>query len=405
MYKVTVGGKTMVGNNEDSWGQDSRIWFEPGVDGKFGVVNVGYARKQPNPDGAMNEYGLVFDGFTMAHKPNMPERHTNKSDFSYDHIKVIMQRCKTVDEVHTYLEKMNLHVLNGSILFNGGMLLFVDKSGKYLVVEATKMSLGDDDNFLLANFSYADTKDLSTIKMERYRKGVNFINNKPLDTSVNFCKALSDTMSVSRAKACDGTLYTSVYNLDKGLIHLYFFHDYTQSITLNLKEELAKGEHTYSFTELFPNNKNYQRFIDYKTPTNSKAIIVFLIASGLLFAFSTLCFLRSFLMSKMGNYKYLKLLLSLLSASFTVYLYVLLRNDSIYYFPAPYTSGQPALIATTAYLPLVLLLVIIPLVVLMVIVLKHKQWHGFTRFLFALNNLAYFVLLTLFAYWQLFIVF
>ncbi len=82
MYKITANGKTMVGNNEDSWGRDAKIWFERGTKDKFGVVCVGYARKQ-HPDGGMNEYGLTFDAFTMPHKSNFPEKDPNKQDFVY----------------------------------------------------------------------------------------------------------------------------------------------------------------------------------------------------------------------------------------------------------------------------------------------------------------------------------
>ncbi|MFN2457290.1 MAG: hypothetical protein ABR502_03715 [Chitinophagaceae bacterium] len=33
MYKLTVNGKTIVDNNEDSWRLTSRIWFEKGTNG------------------------------------------------------------------------------------------------------------------------------------------------------------------------------------------------------------------------------------------------------------------------------------------------------------------------------------------------------------------------------------
>jgi len=405
MYKVTANGKTMVGNNEDSWGRDPRIWFEQGTNGKFGVVCVGYARKQPHPDGAMNEYGLAFDAFTMYHKSNIPEKDPNKKDFAYAQIKTIMQQCKTVDEVYAFLEKLNLHVLNGSPIFNGGMLLFVDKTGKYLVVEASKMTFGNDDKFALANFSICDTKDLSTIKMERYRKGITFLNNKKLDTSLAFCTALSDTMSVNRPKVGDGTLYTNIYDLNEGLIHLYFFHDYSKHISFNLKEELAKGDHSYDFTELFPDNKNYQKFFDYKTPQNSKAIFIFIVACGLLFFFSAVFFLISFFRALNTNYKYLKLGISALSIALCVYAYVLLRNEGIFYFHSPYDDGISLMVLLTSYLPFVLLISIIPLLIIMVKIFRQKKWNGFVKWLLAANNVAYMILIGLFAYWKLFDIF
>ncbi|MFI5220411.1 MAG: linear amide C-N hydrolase [Bacteroidia bacterium] len=404
MYKVTINGKTMVGNNEDSWGRDARIWFEQGTNEKFGVVCMGYARKQ-HSDGAMNEYGLVFDAFSMPYKPNIPERDPNKKDFAYSHIKTIMQQCKTVDEVYAFLKELNLHVLNGSIIFYGGMLLFVDKTGKYLVVEASKMTFGNDDKFALANFSIADTKDLSTIKTERYCKGVAFLNNKKLDTSLSFCTALSDTMSVNRAKVGDGTLYTSIYDLEEGLIHLYFFHDFSKRVTFNLKEELTKGDHSYAFVELFPDNHTFKKFLDYKTPQNSKTIFAFVVTCGLLFFFSFVFFLINFFRSSNSNYRYLKLGLSALSIALCVYAYVLLRNEGIYYFPSPYNDGHSFIVAMTSYLPFVLLIAIIPLLDVLVKIFRQKNWNWFAKYLFATNSFAFIILIGLFVYWKLFDIF
>jgi len=402
MYKVTADGRTIVGNNEDSWGRDARIWFEPGTKDKFGVVCVGYARKQPHPDGAVNEYGLVFDAFTMPHKTNIPGRDPNKNDFAYAQIKAIMQQCKTVDEVHLFLKDLNLHVLNGSILFNGGMLLFVDSTGKYLVVEASKMTFGSDDKFALANFSIADTKDLSTVKTERYRKGVSFLNNKKLESGLPFCTALSDTMSVNRAKVGDGTLYTSIYDLDEGLIHLYFFHDFSKRVTFNIKEELAKGEHSYDFAALFPENEKFKKFLNYKTPQNSKPLFIFLVCCGFLFFFSSVFYLVRFSRKSKTNYRYLNLVLFILSLALGVYMYVLLRNEGIYYFPSPYSNGKSIVVAITSYLPFVLVISLLPLLVLWLKILRQKKWEWLGKYLFLMNNIAYIILTGLFFYWKLF---
>lgn len=404
MYKLTVQGKTMVGNNEDSWGQDARIWFEKATKDKFGAIYVGYARKVL-PDGGMNEYGLTFDAFTMPHKRNMPEKDPNKKDFGYAHMKVVMQQCKTVDEVYNFLSKLNLHVLNGSPIFNGGMFLFVDKTGRYLVVEAEQLIFGNDDKFLLANFSFADTKDVSTIKMERYCNGVTFLKNKELDTNLSFCEALSDTMSVNRAKVGDGTLYTTIYDLKEGLTHIYFYHDFTKSITFDLKEELAKGNHEFALAELFPGNKNFEKFLNYKTPQNSQGIFIFIITSGLLFFFSALYFVVNFIKTSNPNDKFLKLALAFLSSAFCVYTFILIRNQGIFYFPSPYEDGSSIIISMSSYLPFVLLLSIIPLFVYLIHIFRQKRWNGFSKWLFLTNDIVYTILIGLFFYWQLFDIF
>jgi len=66
MFKLTLLGKTMVGNNEDYWIPNTRIWFEQGKNGECGAAYVGYDNFFPQ--GGMNQAGLVFDGFSEDYK-------------------------------------------------------------------------------------------------------------------------------------------------------------------------------------------------------------------------------------------------------------------------------------------------------------------------------------------------
>ena len=56
----------MVGNNEDYWIPNTRIWFEQGKNGECGAAYVGYDNFFPQ--GGMNQAGLVFDGFSEDYK-------------------------------------------------------------------------------------------------------------------------------------------------------------------------------------------------------------------------------------------------------------------------------------------------------------------------------------------------
>lgn len=410
MYKITIDGKTIVGNNEDSWRTTSKIWFEEKSSDKFGVAYVGYSEK-PHPDGAINEFGLVFDAFTARHKKNVPPKDQNKKDFSYLKLKTIMQECKTVDEVYLYLEKLNLTILNGSPLFYGSMLLFIDKSGKYLVVEADKMTFGNESEFVLSNFSVADTKDISTVKIKRYWNGVNFLKNNQADTTLSFCTRLADTMSVNRKKIGDGTLYTTIYDLKNGIIYTYFFHDFTKVVTFNLTEELNKGNHSYIFSDLFPENKGYIDFVNYKTPQNSDLILWTLIISCILFLISSLYFIIVFLKSIFKNgvkkpaYNNLKLGLALLLPILSYYSLVLIKNQAIFYFPSPYSDDGSSFANPTSYLPIILLTLIIPLVIINFRVFKLDSWSHFSKWLFVANNFMFTILLGIYGYWDLFNVF
>ena len=89
-----------------------------------------------------------------------------------------------------------------------------------------------------------------------------------LDTSLNFCMAMSDTMHVCRNRNGDGTLLTSIWDSQKGLVNLYFYHSYDSTVQFSLSEELVKGDHMISLPTLFPENPEFERLVKYKTPFN-----------------------------------------------------------------------------------------------------------------------------------------
>ena len=63
MFKITKNKSTFVGNNEDWWSPMTQIWFEPKQNTKYGYMAVEFHNKFAQ--GAINEGGLMFDGFSM----------------------------------------------------------------------------------------------------------------------------------------------------------------------------------------------------------------------------------------------------------------------------------------------------------------------------------------------------
>lgn len=133
MYKITKNGKTIVGNNEDWISPNSQFWFEPATNHRFGVMYMGLLNNFAQ--GGINEAGLVFDGFA---NPELAVHNTKgKADiYIGTAIKHIMQGMQTVKEVKTYLSTVNLSALSSS------QIVFVDKTGAYLIVEGDELILG-----------------------------------------------------------------------------------------------------------------------------------------------------------------------------------------------------------------------------------------------------------------------
>lgn len=384
MYKITMFGKTFVGNNEDYWNPNTRIWFEKGKMAEYGSMFVGFDNLFAQ--GGMNEKGLAVDGFSV--KSRVVQKNSNKLQF-YDNImKDALKKCQNTNEVFTMLSKYDLSPLNGS------MLLFIDKEGCYLVVEADTMIKGKEDKYLLSNFCPSKTPNLNSVKIPFYQNGRKMLDAKA-DTNINYLKSLSDTLHQDW-KGMGGTLYTTIYDINNGIIYLYLYHDYNHQANFNLKDELAKGDHVLEMASLFPLNAEYEKLRGYKTLFNSNTLLSFFIFLVMLFSFSSMFFLVSFFRNKKHtpetNKKYSKVKLLLFAVNILLLYYVvtLVRNEIIFYFPLRYIAS---------YIPFLMVLLILPLYRWNLRVFKDHSWNNFSKYLFALNNLAYLLLTILFSYW------
>jgi len=240
MFKITEDGKTVVGNNEDWSSPHTRIWFEVGKEDDFGVAYVGFS--DLNPQGAFNEAGLAYDIFAMHYEEITEGKDKKPQPDKF--LKTIMRTSATVEEVK---EKLEAHYLEG---FEQVMLLYIDKSGKYLVQERDVLTMGDDAKYVLSNFSPATFTDTSKVELPHFQKGRKLLEqNASLD--IDYCESLLDALH-QEVPFWGGTQYSTLYALSSGKIDLYYFHDYERSVQLDLHEELAKGDHVLNIPDMFP---------------------------------------------------------------------------------------------------------------------------------------------------------
>ncbi|WP_343631646.1 hypothetical protein [Fluviicola sp.] len=249
VYKITVNNKTFVGNNEDYWDPNTRMWFEKGQHGSFGNMYVGFDNFYPQ--GGMNEKGLVFDGFSVDTRTMKP----NPSKLSPDDnlLKHIMQTCRTVDEVYMVVGKYDL-----TTMLSSGMWIFIDPSGNYLVVEGDALTMGKESNYLLSNFCPSKTPNLNLVDIPFYQNGRKMME-AGVDTTLSYLSSLSAILHQSFPYDLGGTQYTTIYDLDQRVIHLYYYHDYSKSVTINLVEELNKPDAMVIIPDLFPENLSGQK--------------------------------------------------------------------------------------------------------------------------------------------------
>ena len=62
------------------------------------------------------------------------------------------------------------------------------------------------------------------------------------------------------------TLYSNIYDLKEGVVHLYYLHDFENEVMFDLKEELKKGRHYYILPNLFGKDQKYDELFHCDLP-------------------------------------------------------------------------------------------------------------------------------------------
>ncbi len=401
-YKITIGNRTFFGSNHDAWFTTPHIWFETATFDKYGAAFTGARFDGENgyaPQSGMNEMGLAFERLASFHpkQESFANRKTISNPTKY--LKDILHSCKTVEEVQKYISKYD------HSHFIEDVFIYVDKSGAYLIVEPYKLTIGNEQTYVISNFCPSITPEQNANKLDRYRNGVAFLKNG-IDTTLEFSTALSDKMHVCRKKIGDGTLLSSIWDLNIGTVNLYFYHNYKTTVQFNLSEELKKGDHIIAIETLFPHNPEFEKLRNFKTPKDSILIGVFIVASGGFFLLTSIFFLILYFRKRESmKYSYVQLLLFPLGLILFYYMYVLSGPVTVFYFPAPYKHPTNFFISLTSYIPFLLLLLILPFSIINYRIIKEKYWSLIAKWLFTLNNLIYIILIGLFVYWKFYDIF
>jgi hypothetical protein len=131
--------------------------------------------------------------------------------------------------------------------------LYGDRSGNSVIIDGDTILRKQGTFQLATNFRLVDNPNPPYPQgEERYGKVFNMLAQADHFTVDLFEQALD----VAHAEGDYPTLYSQVYELKPGKIHLYQYHDFQHEVVLDLADELAKGPHTVMISSLFPRNND-----------------------------------------------------------------------------------------------------------------------------------------------------
>lgn len=251
-FLVVGSDRVLFGNNEDYLNPNTQVRFVPAKEGRHGVMYLGF--DDGFPQGGMNDAGLAFDGFATESRPM--SKQGGKTPVDGNPIVEAMETCSTVDEVSNLLETIDLRPL-----LTNAMLFFADASGDSIIIEGDQfLRKGKEEDFQVITNFYQSAHEDDLAQCPRYAAAVRTLEARK-ETSEEVCtRALSAAAQRGNRVA---TLYSNVFDLKARTAKLYLFHDYGTPVTLNLEEELAKGERTLRLPDLFPPNARFEAYVAY----------------------------------------------------------------------------------------------------------------------------------------------
>lgn len=264
-FKVTENGHTLIGCNEDAWSINAQVRFEQGHDGAYGAIYFGHFNGSPMRDMThqigMNEAGLVVDGLSVQRGP-FKQRPGARWVSASDAMLHAMCTCATVHDVAAYARTVQVGLV-------GSMLFFCDRSGGYLVIEPDTMFLGHDPWYAVGNWRMSSCSDPNSIPVPRLQAGRALLAEDS-DASVESATRVLESMKACRSKMGEGTLFSALFDPALGQAHLYFYHDFHERVTFDLKQELAKGDRTIDMASLFGARPEYDVLKRHVTPFHKR---------------------------------------------------------------------------------------------------------------------------------------
>jgi tetratricopeptide (TPR) repeat protein len=248
IFTASFGNTVLFGNNEDYINPSTYYWVSPSTAYSYGGVYFGF--DDLVPQGGINEKGLSFDynGLQEAalnSHPGLPPLRGNPGF-------VILRECTTVEEAIAMAKR---YTWGTSMRYQ---MHLADATGDAVVISAgldgelafERKEKGDgflvSTNFNLAHYPKDRRRGLCT----RYDTAVAMLEMIEDDVTVEYAASILDAVHAEGASV--NTLYSNVFDLKKGIIYLYYWHQFDEVITLSVREELAKNTSPTQIKDLFP---------------------------------------------------------------------------------------------------------------------------------------------------------
>lgn len=251
IFNASKGGRVLAGNNEDLASTNSKVWFIPAAEGKYGYFLIGFT--DYGTQGGMNDQGLFYDWNALKFSQMKPSPD-KKSPKGVRLMPKIMEECATVQDVLDLFDQFDLG------FWGNYQLHLADRKGDSAVIGADKngelfVARKEKDYFVSTNFNLANPEfGAFSYPCTRYNIATEMLESMK-ELTVDLFRSI---LSAAHQEAASPTTYSNICDLTSGDIYVYNFHNFEEVVKFNLEEELKKGKHDYDFSSLFSRKTHAQ---------------------------------------------------------------------------------------------------------------------------------------------------
>ncbi len=238
-------GQVFAAGNEDDYLSTlyARVWFNPPTNGHYGMVSFGLPDLQAQT--IMNEYGLFVD-FTAQYSIN-PSKFNIQHPYYGDLFFEILSTCKNVKEALAFLKDHQYAYSSQALL--------ADAEGNSVIVNVEANTIKEGDYQVNTNFNICDLK--KGVSDRRYNIAKEMLSGHA-NLSVGYFR---DILNRTHQEGNLTTLYSYVFDIKKGLIYVYFFHNFDNAWVIDIKKELKKDYRLENLADHFPTSYAYETLI------------------------------------------------------------------------------------------------------------------------------------------------
>jgi len=233
-------GLVLAGNNEDRNHLKTIATFIPATKEYYGRIVFGF--DDGFVQGGMNDQGLFIDANALAPTGWQPD--PNKPTFRGLVMMVILGTCATCKDAKAFFEKFNFPALERA------RFPISDRSGASMVVEygqgRVQFVRSDTWYQIATNFVMSNIKD-GDFPCWRYRTADRILSGaKELSVEI-----IREVLDKTHQEGESLTVYSNIYDLKKGMIHIYNLRNFEEVVVMNLSEELKKGQRRLQLSSFF----------------------------------------------------------------------------------------------------------------------------------------------------------